>query len=224
MKQLNDLIVFLLSSSSEIQKKTQSYFPNLRIVPYVNIKQSCSSNTLKQEGCFQAHLNAWKMIRETNVSSTKFLILENDWTFATSDSYALSIIQKGMKRPEEFIAIGYCGVDMACLQAYIIDKSLTKRLSNVDRCMVKHTGPRHCQIDWFMSSLYAINFFTAKIMYVDNMYLKNKEHLFGSGVIQQNRHGRMLGIIQNFSKAHKPYFHHQCTHAINQFLNTTATK
>ena len=205
---LANLTVFLLSDSVDIFKKTQLYFPKLYSVPSVHVRMGCSTNTLSQEGCFQAHLNAWDKIRTMNLPDQKFLILESDWYFATTPYRAFSTIAKGINLPEEYVAIGYCGVDMACMQAYLINRNLVERLSCLNRCMIQNTGPRHCQIDWFMSSLFATHFFTAKIM-----HFPNKKGLFGSGVIQQNRYGRKLENKNN------PFYHYQCSDAIRNFTS-----
>ena len=190
------LPVFLLSNSSLVYHNTRKYFPNLYAVDPVYLQKGCSGNTLKQEGVFQAHMNAWKKIREVN--SSKVLILEEDWQFASTPSYALSQIFKSSTLPDEYIAIGYCGQDMACTQAYLMDIKLAKKLSCFDVCMIKTKKNEVCNVDWFLSSLYGAGFFKAT-----TVFYPNQVGLMGKGVIQQNqKKGRLMGkgVIQQNQK------------------------
>jgi len=233
MKTLS-LPVFLLSNSSLVYHNTRKYFPNLYAVDPVYLEKGCSGNTLKQEGVFQAHTNAWKKIREVN--SSKVLILEEDWQFASTPSYALSQIFKSSTLPDEYIAIGYCGNDMACTQAYLMDIKLAEKLSCFDVCMIKTKKNEVCNVDWFLSSLYGAGFFKARTVYYPNQVglmgkgviqqNQKKGRLMGKGVIQQNqKKGRLLEEVKerreritlNFTQPIKPFFHTECLYAVNKF-------
>ena len=194
-----NVTVFLIAAKPDVIQQTRSVFSNVNVVSPIMVDNSdtCGPNSVKQKGVLQSHLEIWRKSHHYNA----FLVLEEDWKFASSVQQAMNTIEKALSIREEYAAIGYCGVDMACTQAYVMKNSLATKLACFDRCMFHN----NCNVDWFISSLYGAGLITAKIF-----PFERSAKLFGRGVIQQNRGNRRLKEIY-------PFYHDTCKTAVQIF-------
>ena len=149
----------------------------------------------------ESHLHIWKNTQD----SSAFLVLEEDWKFASSVQRAPRTIEHALHVREEYAAIGYCGVDMSCTQAYVMKSSAAKKLACFDRCM----SHDYCPVDWFIASLYGAGLLTAR-MFPYTGHSVHTSNLFGSGVIRQSTEGRRLH--RTF-----PFYHNTCERAVAAF-------